>query len=256
MRKNILIIAASVITCMSMVSCTKDNTKTTYSGPALIEFYPLTKTVYTSTVENTDSAVVQLVSAQTSANRNFTYMADTSSTAKSPADYEFTGQSMIPANSSFGAVYFKTKPATASKTLKIVLTGGDNLNASSNFKTATITISPTPVIFTPNTRTITPPVAGMNDTARVRLNVAAARFATPTPITYTVNPSSTAVEGVDYTFVSPKGVATVPPGASDALVVIRFNKVASQKKLTLDIATQPGISLTTATRTITWTINP
>lgn len=250
-------IITGLASCVALVSCTKDNTKTLYNGPALIEFYPLTKTVYSAPgITNLDSVVVQLVSEQTASNRNITYTADASSTAATPTDYEFTGQSMIPASSSFGAVYFNIKPVSANKTLKVTLTGGDNLTASKNYGTATVTITPTPVIFTPNTKTIQPPVAGLLDTVRVRLNATAARFKQNVTIPYTVNASSTAVEGTDYTFVSPKGSATVPAGQSDALVIIQFNKVAAQKKLTLDITQVAGVSTVAATKTITYTINP
>jgi hypothetical protein len=263
MKRNILIIAAGLLSCASFISCTKDNTKTTYSGPDLIEFYPLTKTVYTSTVETMDSAVVQLVSAQASTNRNFTYAADATSTAAAPADYEFTGTSAIPAGSSFGAVYFKVKPSASGKNVKVTLTGGDNLSVAQNYKTATVNFTATPVIFVGTgtttsavTKSVTPPAAGINDTVRVRLNNAAARFGVATPITYTVNASSTAVEGVDYTFVTPKGTATVPAGSADGLIVINAMKPLTQKKLILDITTTTGISLATATRKLEWTINP
>ncbi len=169
-----------------------------------------------------------------------------------------SGETSIPASNSFAFIRYNLLPVTASKKLVFTLSGGDNVKVSENYKTHTLTITPTPVIFTPNTKTITfnGSTTAIRDTVRIRLNVAAARFNQAVPLSYTVRNTSTAVEGTDYAFVSTKGVSNVPAKSADALVILDINPAAAGKSLILDVTSVPGISLVTASRIITYTINP
>ncbi len=45
---------------------------------------------------------------------------------------------------------------------------------------------------------------------------------TPTTVSYTVNPSSTAVEGTNYSIIGTKGSVTIPANSSNAYVVVQF----------------------------------
>lgn len=260
--KKLLISVIAFGALTAVISCEKEKI-ITYTGPAVVEFGPSARTVYTPVFPYADSAKIQLVSKQLTTDSKVIYQVNAASTAASPADYQITGtpgESVIPANSSFAFVKYTLNPAPSTGTAKklvLTLTGGD-LPLSVNYVTHTLTIAPTPVIFTPNTKAIT--FAGgtsvIRDTVRIRLNNAAARFNQPMTLNYTVRAASTAVEGADYAFVSAKGVATVPANSADALVILDINPVAAQKTLILDVTAVPGISLSGTTRIVTYTIKP
>ncbi|WP_315819966.1 hypothetical protein [Paraflavitalea speifideaquila] len=259
--KKLLISAIAFGTLITIISCEKERI-ITYDGPDAIEFYPVARTVYTPTFVYPDSAKIQFVAPQRVNDAKVTYGIDaTNSTAVAATDYQITGttgETAVPANTSFAFIKYNLSPATASKKLIFTLSGGDNVKVSENYKTHTLTIAPTPVIFTPNTKAITfaGSTATIRDTVRVRLNATAARFSQPMTLNYTVRAASTAVEGTDYAFVSVKGVATVPARSADALVILDINPVAAQKTLVLDVTAVTGISLTTSTRIVTYTIKP
>ena len=267
MKKSTIKLAIALGFIVSVIACTKEQI-TTYTGNDVVEVSPVTRTVYTPVFVYPDSTKIQLVAKQRSIDSKVIYGIDATSTAASPADYQITGTSgetLIPANTSFAYIKYDLKPATASKKVIFNLTGGDNLKPSENYKVHTLTILPTPVIFTPNTKTFTftptlpaPPITTtIRDTVRIRLNATAARFNQPMTLNYTIRTASTtAVEGTDFSFVSTKGVATVPANSSDALVILDVNPVAAQKTLVLDITTVAGISLAASTRIITYTIKP
>ena len=258
--KKLLISAIAFGALTAVVSCEKEKI-VTYDGPDAVEFYPVSKTVYTPTFAYPDSAKIQFVAKQRTSDAKVTYAVDTATTAVAATDYQITGtagETAVPANNSFAYIKYNLLPVTASKKLVFTLTGGDNIKASENYKKYTLTISPTPVIFTPNTKAIT--FAGgtsvIRDTVRIRLNNAAARFNQPVTLNYTVKTGTTAVEGVDYAFVSTKGVSTVPANSADALVILDINPVAAQKTLILDVTSVAGISLAGTTRIVTYTIKP
>lgn len=259
--KKLIISQIALVGIITAFSCTKEKI-ITYTGDDVVEFAPVTRIVYTPPFTYPDSAKIQLVSKQLDKIAKVTYEVDTATRAVAGTDYQITstsGESVIPANNSFTYINYNIFPVTANKKLVFKLTGGDNLKPSENYKYLTLTISPTPVIFTPNTKTIEFKGATnvKRDTVRIRLNAATARFNQPVTLNYTVRAASTtAVEGTDYAFVSTKGVATVPANSADALVILDISPVAAEKKLVLDVTTVPGISLAASTRIITYTIKP
>jgi len=123
-----------------ITACTKEKI-VQYDGPDLVEFAATAKTITTTATPKEDSILVQLVGRQRTAATSITFQADAGSTAVTPADYEvLTATPSIPANASSGWIKFKFNKVTSQKTLKLILTGGDNLKASENFKTYTFTL--------------------------------------------------------------------------------------------------------------------
>lgn len=136
--KNILFI--STVVTAGITACTKEKI-TQYEGPDLVEFTGAAKTVTTTATPKEDSILVQLVGRQRTAAINITFQADAGSTAVMPADYELlTPSPAIPANASSAWIKFKFYKVATQKTLKLVLTGGDNLKVSENFKTYVFTL--------------------------------------------------------------------------------------------------------------------
>jgi hypothetical protein len=135
---NILIISSLVV--IGITACTKEKI-VTYDGPDLVEFAVTAKTVTTTATPKEDSILVQLVGKQRSTATAVTFQTDASSTAAAPTDYELlTTAPSIPANTSSAWIKFKFNKVATQKTLKLVLTGGDNLKASENFKTYVFTL--------------------------------------------------------------------------------------------------------------------
>lgn len=126
---------------VSFTGCVKDLTNTVYNGPDLVEFYPTSKTVTTTTAPRADSILVQLVGRQRNSPINVTFTVNSTSTAL-PAEYSITTPSpvVIPANSSNVWIKFTLNKVSTRKTLLIDLTGGDNVSPSANFKTFTYTL--------------------------------------------------------------------------------------------------------------------
>jgi hypothetical protein len=136
--KNTFLISCLFIA--GIAACTKEKI-TRYDGPDLVEFAVAAKTVTTTATPKEDSVLVQLVGKQRAAVISVTFQTDAGSTAVTPADYEvLTAAPAIPANASSAWIKFKFNKVTTQKTLKLVLTGGDNLKASENFKTYTFTL--------------------------------------------------------------------------------------------------------------------
>ncbi len=247
--KKLLISAIAFGVLATVVSCEKEKI-IQYDGPDAVEFYPVSRTVYTPTFTYPDSAKIQFVAPQRKDNAKVTYTIDaTNSTAVAATDYLITGtagETAIPANNSFAFIRYNLLPGTASKKLVLTLAGGDNVKVSENYKTHTLTITPTPVIFTPNAKTITfnGGTAAIRDTVRVRLNATAARFNQPIPMAYhAVRGTSTAVEGTDYAFVSTKGVATIPANGADGLVILDINPTAAGKSIILMLQPYQALAL-------------
>lgn len=146
MKKTYIALSAFVMMIM-MASCTKDFTKTTYSGPDVVEFANpatgvLTRTITVPTGGTTaDSVLVQLVAPQRSTATNVTFTVDAASTIL-PSEYTLTSPSpvSIAANTSATWVKFRFNKPAASRTLIVTLTGGDNVGASVNWRTFTYTI--------------------------------------------------------------------------------------------------------------------
>jgi hypothetical protein len=144
-NKNIILII--VLATIGFASCTKDLTKTTYSGPDVVEFanpatgvLTRTLTVPTGGTLN-DSVLVQLVAPQRTTAINTTFAVDAASTIL-PAEYTLLSPSPVviaPSTSSTWVKFRFSKPA-ARRTLVLNLTGGDNVNPSANWKTFTYTI--------------------------------------------------------------------------------------------------------------------
>jgi hypothetical protein len=132
---------------ISMTACTKDLTKTIYSGPDVVEFAnpatgSLTRTVTVPTGATVaDSILVQLVAPQRTTATNVNFTIDAASTIL-PAEYTVTSPSpvTIAANSSSTWVKFRFSKPPASRTLIVTLTGGDKVSASVNWRTFTYTI--------------------------------------------------------------------------------------------------------------------
>ena len=89
---------------VSLTSCVKDTTNTTYAGPDLVEFAnpnyiaplnPTAKTVATTTTPKNDSMYIQLVGPQRSTGTNVTFAVDAASTAVAGTDYSLTTPSPV-----------------------------------------------------------------------------------------------------------------------------------------------------------------
>ena len=132
---------------ISMTACTKDLTKTIYSGPDVVEFAnpatgSLTRTVTVPTGGSlADSILVQLVGPQRTTATTVTFTVDAASTILS-SEYTITSPSpvTIAANSSSTWVKFRFNKPPASRTLRVTLTGGDKVGVSENWKTFTYTV--------------------------------------------------------------------------------------------------------------------
>jgi hypothetical protein len=136
-------------------SCKKDpmdEPGTVYTGPTQIEFAHLTGTqnrvvVYTTASPNvmTDSVKIQLIGPQRSTPTTVNFTVDAAgTTGVAGTDYvnltTTTNSVVIPANASFAWVVFRfTRPATGSKTLKLTLTGGEDVVVAENYKNMTFT---------------------------------------------------------------------------------------------------------------------
>ena len=132
---------------VSMTACTKDLTKTIYSGPDVVEFAnpatgSLTRTLTVPTGGTlADSILVQLVAPQRTTATNVNFTIDAASTILS-SEYTVTSPSpvTIAASSSSTWVKFRFNKPPASRTLIVTLTGGDRVGASVNWRTFTYTI--------------------------------------------------------------------------------------------------------------------
>ncbi len=132
---------------VSMTACTKDLTKTIYSGPDVVEFAnPATGTLTRTLTVPTggtlaDSILVQLVAPQRTTATNVNFTIDAASTILS-SEYTVTSPSpvSIAASSSSTWVKFRFNKPPASRTLIVTLTGGDRVGASVNWRTFTYTI--------------------------------------------------------------------------------------------------------------------
>lgn len=132
---------------ISMTACTKDLTKTIYSGPDVVEFAnpatgSLTRTLTVPTGGTlADSILVQLVAPQRTTATNVNFTIDAASTMLS-SEYTVTSPSpvTIAASSSSTWVKFRFNKPPASRTLIVTLTGGDRVGASVNWRTFTYTI--------------------------------------------------------------------------------------------------------------------
>ena len=138
---------------VSLTSCVKDTTNTTYAGPDLVEFAnpnyiaplnPTAKTVATTTTPKNDSMYIQLVGPQRSTGTNVTFAVDAASTAVAGTDYSLTTPSPVEIAASTSGVKVRVvlNKVTAQKKLIINLTGGDKVTPSANFKTFTFTLNP------------------------------------------------------------------------------------------------------------------
>ncbi|WP_123847584.1 hypothetical protein [Chitinophaga lutea] len=259
------IITGGVMVLLTMAfGCKKEDY--TYKGPSVIEFSNPpgnvnTRTIYTANAPVVDSALIQLIGAQVSTETKIGWDT-TTTTAVLPTDVQPVGtygQASIPANSSHGKIAFTLQPTAAGKKLVLVLKDGD-VKASVNAKTMTFNVTAVPVDWfltgTTLTKTVKPTATTGNDTIRVRITAAAARFKQAVTFDYTIKAGSTAVEGTDFTFVTPKGKATIPAGGGDAVVVVKFNPVTASKKLDLLLSSAPGISVPAARNTFSFTVNP
>jgi len=132
---------------ISMTACTKDLTKTIYSGPDVVEFAnpatgSLTRTLTVPTGGSlADSILVQLVGPQRTTATTVTFAVDAASTILS-SEYTITSPSpvTIAANSSSAWVKFRFNKPPASRTLRVTLTGGDKVGVSENWKTFVYTV--------------------------------------------------------------------------------------------------------------------
>lgn len=238
----------------------------TYKGEALIEFSNPpgnvnTRTTYTANVPVEDSALIQLIGRQVATETKIGWDT-TTTTATIPADVQPVGtygQASIPANASHGKIAFTLQPTAAGKKLVLVLKDGD-VKASVNGKTMTLNLAAVPIDWfltgTVLTKTVKPTATSGNDTIRVRITAAAARFKQNLTFDYSIKAGSTAVEGTDFTFVTPKGKATVAAGSGEALVVVKFNPVAASKKLDLLLTPATGVSIPAARNTFSFVVNP
>lgn len=260
--KSRIIIVGVVLLAAAAFSCNKDK-MFVYEGAPLIEFgnppsNSYTRTVYAANVPVADSQLIQLIGRQVSTETKIGW--DTlNSTAILPTDVEAIGaygQASIPANASQGKVAFTLKPTAAGKKLNLVLKDGD-VKASVNGKNMTLNVTATPIDWKdPLTKTVKPTATTGNDTMRVRITAAAARFKQDLVFDYTVKATSTVVEGTDFTFVTPKGKVTIPAGQGEGIVVVKFNPVAATRKLDLLLSPATGISVSVSRNTVSFTVNP
>jgi hypothetical protein len=133
---SIIFIAMAFI----VAACEKEKAPTTYTGPDLVEFNPISKTVTTTTAPKRDSILVQLVGPLRASATKVNFEIDPTSTAVA-ADYQLLTPTVeIPANSSSTWVKFLLNKVTTTKTLKVNLTGGDNVQASANYKSFTYSL--------------------------------------------------------------------------------------------------------------------
>lgn len=245
-------------------ACKKDNAFI-YDGPALAEFSNPpsnvnTRTVYTANVPVRDSGLLQLISPQVATETKMRWdTAGMNNTALAPDHVEFEGaygQLSIPPYSSHRRFYFSVKPTAAGKSFAMELKGGD-ARPSENTKKMTFNFVAAGVDFSLTSKTISP-ASVRDDTIRIGFTQSAARFGQPLTLRYKVNDSSAtqptqAVEGVDYEFVTPKGLVEVEPKAASGIVVIRWKVPASTKKLWLSLLPQQGLNV--HTRTFVYTVN-
>ncbi|WP_109695899.1 hypothetical protein [Chitinophaga deserti] len=249
---------------LCFTACKKDN-EFIYSGPALAEFSNPpsnvnTKTIYTANVAVRDSGLLQLISAQVSGETKMTW--DTTglkNTAKAPDHIEFEnafGQLSIPPNSSHHRFYFSVKPAAAGKSFSMELNGGD-AKPNENTKKMTFNFTAAGMDFNPTSRTFRPAVEA-NDTIRIAITQAAARFPVALTVKYKVNDSTAtqpnqAVEGVDYEFITPKGEVQIAPKAGSGYFVIRWKPTATIKRIWLSLVPATGLNMNS--RTFVYTVN-
>lgn len=122
------------------VACEKEKAPTTYTGPDLVEFNPVSRTFTTTTAPKRDSILVQLVGPLRASATKVNFEIDPTSTAAT-ADYQvLTPTVEIPANSSSTWIKFNFNKVSTTKSLKINLTGGDNIQVSPNYKTFTYSL--------------------------------------------------------------------------------------------------------------------
>lgn len=103
----------------------------------------------------------------------------------------------------------------------------------------------------PIAKTITTTTTAKLDSAVIQL--VGAQRSTSTSIAYSVNPSSTAVAGTDYTIVNASPVA-ITPNTSNVVVRFSFNKVAATKTLILDLTGGDAVTPSVNYRTFTFTL--
>jgi hypothetical protein len=155
--KNFYYIGIVIVTLISLISCVKDTTNTTYNGPDLVEFAnpnyiaplnPIAKTVSTTSIvvgsPRADSMFIQLVGPQRSTDTKVNFEIDALSTAVAGTDYTLTTPSpaIILANTSGVKVRVTINKVTAQKRIIFNITSGDNVTPSANFKTFTFTLNP------------------------------------------------------------------------------------------------------------------
>ena len=100
----------------------------------------------------------------------------------------------------------------------------------------------------PASKIITTTVAPKSDSILVQL--VGKQRTTATSVTYSINASSTAVAGIDYTIVTPSPVVIAANGSS-AWIKFTLNKVSAVKTIVIDLtggdAVQPSVNYKTFT---------
>ncbi|MFN8353420.1 MAG: hypothetical protein U0Y10_03165 [Spirosomataceae bacterium] len=131
------------------LSCMEDRDNL-YKGPTVIEFFPLSATksvTTTATNPATDSLKVQLVGAQQTSPLSLGYEIETATTtAVEGTHYTLPnkGTFTVPANSSFGYIYYTVKAgsiASGTQRVVFVLKGNETILPSENYKKFTLTLS-------------------------------------------------------------------------------------------------------------------
>jgi len=92
---------------------------------------------------------------------------------------------------------------------------------------------PNLVEFSPASANVT--VANNPVTYDVKIQLVSGQSATPLNITYRVTDASTAVEGVDYSFVETKGTLTIPPNSSFGYIKLTLNRPTANRNLVLEL---------------------
>jgi len=143
MKNNFSHLILVIFTATFLSSCVKDLTETVYTGKDLIEFYPISKSVTTTTAPKNDSILVQLVGKQRTVGTKVNFTINAASTAVVTTDYVITTPSpvTIPANSSSVWIKFTLNKVSAAKKLIVDLTDGDNVTPNPNFKTFTFSLN-------------------------------------------------------------------------------------------------------------------
>lgn len=149
--KNILnYIFVVVLVSLGLTACKKEYQ--TYKGPTVVEFSPAIKSRSQGTVAapGYDSVKVQLVGPQRAADLELAYTIDPTSTAVAGTHYNIpnSGKLVLPAHSSFGYIRVNLVPgsipnnqAANQKKLIFNLVGSQDVPASVNYKTYTLTIT-------------------------------------------------------------------------------------------------------------------